>query len=86
MVESGVLLSALRHYAPEEAEAEAIQMINVYREFAEDVAAMPVVVGRKSRVESFAGANCTYTIEVMAAEGGGCRLHTTHQVLTVFVV
>ena len=34
-----------------------MQMIEAYREFAEDVAAMPVVVGRKSRVESFAGAN-----------------------------
>lgn len=56
------------HATAEEAEAEAVQMINVYREFAEDVAAMPVIVGRKSRVESFAGANCTYTIEAMMGD------------------
>ena len=42
-----------------------MKMIDVYREFAEDVAAMPVVVGRKSRLESFAGAVATYTIEAM---------------------
>ena len=60
------------HANAEEAEEKAVQMINVYREFAEDVAAMPVVVGRKSRVESFAGANCTYTIEA-----GTVSIHTT---------
>lgn len=58
------------HATAEEAEAETIQMINVYREFAETVAGMPVIVGRKSRKESFAGAVATYTIEAMM---GDCK-------------
>lgn len=57
--------AAQAHATAEEAEAETVQMINVYHEFAEQVAAMPVVVGRKSKLESFAGAVATYTIEAM---------------------
>ena len=56
------------HATAEEAEARAVQMIDCYRRFAETVAAMPVIVGRKSRVESFAGADCTYTIEAMMGD------------------
>lgn len=66
------------HATAAEAEAEAVQMINVYREFAEDMAAMPVVVGRKSRVESFAGANCTYTIEAMMGDKKALQAGTSH--------
>lgn len=44
------------HATPEEAEADALKMINIYEQFASGVAGMPVVVGRKSRIESFAGA------------------------------
>ena len=43
-------------------------MISIYAEFARSVAAMPVLVGRKSRLESFAGANSTYTIEAMMGD------------------
>lgn len=43
-------------------------MISVYAEFARNIAAMPVVVGRKSRSESFAGADSTYTIEAMMGD------------------
>lgn len=43
-------------------------MISIYAEFAREVAAMPVMVGRKSRLESFAGADCTYTIEAMMGD------------------
>ncbi len=46
----------------------AQQMIGIYEEFASQVAAMPVVVGRKSSIESFAGANRTYTIEAMMGD------------------
>ena len=46
----------------------ARQMVGVYKEFAVSVAAMPVVAGRKSRVETFAGANTTYTIEAMMGD------------------
>ncbi len=52
----------------EEAEQEAQDMISIYAEFARNVAAMPVMVGRKSRLESFAGANSTYTIEAMMGD------------------
>lgn len=50
----------------------------MYEDFACNVAAMPVIAGRKSRIESFAGANCTYTIEAMMGDRkalqvrGGC--------------
>jgi hypothetical protein len=97
---------------PEEAEAETIQMLRVYEEFATNVAAIPAIpgelrllqtrahtaiddeartwrlllllrghmaigfavlcgAGRKSRIESFAGANCTYTIEAMMGDRSG---------------
>jgi len=44
-------------------------MIRIYEAFARDRAAMPVIAGRKSRSEQFAGANCTYTIEAMMGDG-----------------
>lgn len=56
------------HATAAEAEAEAMQMIRIYEEFAVNVAAMPVVAGRKSRIESFAGADVTYTIEAMMGD------------------
>ncbi len=52
----------------EEAEEETIRMLRIYEEFATQVAAMPVVAGRKSRLESFAGADRTYTIEAMMGD------------------
>jgi len=51
-------------------------MINVYKEFAETVAAMPVIVGRKSRVETFAGAVNTYTIEAMMGDCKALQVRT----------
>eukprot|EP00963_Diacronema_lutheri_P008836 scaffold776_cov347-Pavlova_lutheri.AAC.34 len=66
------------HATAEEAEQETLQMIQIYREFAEDMAAMPVVVGRKSRIESFAGANCTYTIEAMMSDRKALQAGTSH--------
>ena len=66
------------HATAEEAEARAVQMLDCYRRFAETVAAMPVIVGRKSRVESFAGADCTYTIEAMMGDGKALQAGTSH--------
>lgn len=66
------------HATAEEAEEETVKMIKVYAEFAEDVAAMPVVVGRKSAVESFAGAVCTYTIEAMMGDKRALQAGTSH--------
>jgi prolyl-tRNA synthetase len=53
----------------EEAEATARQFVELYADFAINGAAIPVIVGRKSRLESFAGANTTYTIEAMMGDG-----------------
>lgn len=66
------------HATPEEAEEETIRMLRVYEKFAIDVAAMPVVSGRKSRRESFAGANCTYTIEAMMGDRRALQAGTSH--------
>ena len=51
------------HATEEEAEARTVQMLNVYADFCEEVLAIPVVRGRKTEKEKFAGANATYTIE-----------------------
>ncbi len=56
------------HATAEEAETEAKAMIGVYEEFARTAAALPVVAGRKSKRESFAGADVTYTIEAMMGD------------------
>jgi prolyl-tRNA synthetase len=66
------------HATAEEAEAKAMEMIRVYAEFATSQAAMPVVPGRKSRVESFAGANVTYTIEAMMGDKKALQAGTSH--------
>jgi prolyl-tRNA synthetase len=66
------------HATGAEAEAKAIEMVNVYAEFAETIAAMPVIVGRKSAVESFAGANRTYTIEAMMGDRRALQAGTSH--------
>ena len=57
------------HATREEAEEEAIRMLNVYGEFAEKYMAVPVVKGVKSANERFAGALDTYTIEAMMQDG-----------------
>jgi prolyl-tRNA synthetase len=56
------------HATAEQAEAMALAMVREYADFAERTAALPVVAGRKSRVESFAGAVTTYTIEAMMGD------------------
>ncbi|KAL6779442.1 PRORS1 [Auxenochlorella protothecoides x Auxenochlorella symbiontica] len=66
------------HATPEEARAEAMAMLEVYREFAVTQAAMPVIAGRKSRIEQFAGANATFTIEAMMRDGRALQAGTTH--------
>ena len=66
------------HATAAEAEEETLRMLEVYRTFAFDVAAMPVVAGRKSRSESFAGADCTYTIEAMMGDRKALQAGTSH--------
>lgn len=53
-------------------------MINVYKTFAVKEAAIPVVLGRKSRLETFAGAVHTYTIEAMMGDKRALQAGTSH--------
>ena len=66
------------HATAEEAEAETIKMLEVYREFAQNVLAIPVVVGQKSEKEKFAGAKATYTMEAMMQDGKALQMGTSH--------
>ncbi|QDZ24055.1 proline--tRNA ligase [Chloropicon primus] len=66
------------HSTAEEAEEETVRMIRMYEEFATKMAAMPVVTGRKSKIESFAGADCTYTIEAMMGDKRALQAGTSH--------
>ncbi|XP_022764530.1 proline--tRNA ligase, chloroplastic/mitochondrial-like isoform X2 [Durio zibethinus] len=66
------------HATPEEAEKEALQMIDVYTKFAYEQAAIPVIAGRKSKVETFAGADKTYTIEAMMGDRKALQAGTSH--------
>ncbi|MDE6072196.1 MAG: proline--tRNA ligase, partial [Muribaculaceae bacterium] len=66
------------HATKEEAEAEAIKMLNVYSDFAEKFMAVPVVKGVKSPNERFAGALDTYTIEAMMQDGKALQSGTSH--------
>ena len=66
------------HATAEEAEARTIQMLNVYADFCENVLAMPVVKGRKTDKEKFAGAEATYTIEALMHDGKALQSGTSH--------
>lgn len=57
---------------------QALQMIDVYTKFAYEQAAVPVITGRKSRVETFAGAEKTYTIEAMMGDRKALQAGTSH--------
>jgi prolyl-tRNA synthetase len=62
----------------EDAERETRQMLEVYRDFAENVMAMPVIVGRKTDSERFAGALTTYCIEAMMQDRKALQAGTSH--------
>jgi prolyl-tRNA synthetase len=66
------------HATAEEAEAETRQMLDVYTDFAVNEAAIPVVPGRKSESERFAGANTTYSIEAMTGDTRALQSATSH--------
>jgi len=66
------------HATAEEAEAEARQMADVYTDFAVKEAAVPVIVGRKSESEKFAGADVTYALEAMMGDGKALQFCTSH--------
>ena len=66
------------HATREEAQAKAMEMINVYAKFAEDYMAVPVIKGVKTANERFAGALETYTIEAMMQDGKALQSGTSH--------
>lgn len=66
------------HATAEEAEERTIQMLNVYADFCERVLAIPMIKGRKSDKEKFAGAHATYTIEALMHDGKALQSGTSH--------
>lgn len=66
------------HETPEEAKAETKQMLKVYADFCENDLAIPVIKGRKTDKEKFAGAEATYTIEAMMHDGKALQSGTSH--------
>lgn len=66
------------HATAEEAEEETKTMLNVYADFCEKVLAIPVIKGRKTDREKFAGAEATYTIESLMHDGKALQSGTSH--------
>lgn len=66
------------HATAEDAENRTIQMLNVYADFCEEILAMPVIKGRKTDKEKFAGAEATYTIEALMHDGKALQSGTSH--------
>ena len=66
------------HSTQEEAERETLQMLGVYKEFFEKYLAIPVLTGRKTEKEKFAGAEYTYTIEALMQNGVCLQSGTSH--------
>lgn len=66
------------HATAEEAMAETEQMLKVYADFCENDLAIPVIKGRKTDKEKFAGAEATYTIEALMHDGKALQSGTSH--------
>jgi prolyl-tRNA synthetase len=66
------------HASYEDAEEETLRMLGVYRTFAEEYMALPVIEGRKTDREKFAGAHHTYSIEAMMGDGKALQAGTSH--------
>jgi prolyl-tRNA synthetase len=66
------------HETSEEAEKETLMILDLYREFVETELAIPVVSGRKTARERFAGALETYAIEALMSDGKALQMGTSH--------
>ena len=66
------------HATEAEAEAEALMILGIYRRFAEQYMAMPVLTGKKTDSERFAGALRTYAIEALMQDNKGLQAGTSH--------
>ncbi|MDB5704375.1 MAG: prolyl-tRNA synthetase, partial [Sphingomonas bacterium] len=72
------------HASAGEAREETLKMLEVYRSFAEDCLALPVVAGEKPENERFPGAVSTYSIEAMMQDGKALQAGTSHFLGTNF--
>lgn len=66
------------HATYEEAQEETLRMLDVYADFAINDAAIPVIPGRKSESEKFAGADTSYSIEAMMGDRRALQSGTSH--------
>ncbi len=66
------------HETAEGAQEETLKILALYKEFAENELAMPVVDGQKSESEKFAGASKTYSIEALMGDGRALQAGTSH--------
>ncbi|MCB2359600.1 proline--tRNA ligase [Clostridium estertheticum] len=66
------------HATEEEAKEETLKMLNIYAKFCEETLAIPVIKGKKTEKEKFAGANETYTIESLMHDGKALQCGTSH--------
>lgn len=72
------------HATEEEAVEETLRMLDVYADFAINDAAIPVIKGRKSELEKFAGGVDSYSIEAMTGNGWALQAGTSHYLGTNF--
>ena len=66
------------HRTAEEAMEETLRMFNIYKTFQEEYLAIPVITGKKTEKEKFAGAEVTYTLEAMMYDGYALQNGTSH--------
>ncbi len=66
------------HASAEQAQEETLRMLDVYANFCSDVLAIPVIKGKKTEKEKFAGAMATYTIESLMHDGKALQTGTSH--------
>ena len=72
------------HRNEEEAQEETLKMLEVYRDFVETDLAVPVLTGKKTENEKFAGALSTYCIEALMTDGKALQAGTSHNLATHF--
>ena len=66
------------HASEQEAREETLRMLDIYKDTAKDLLAIPMVTGRKTESEKFAGAEETYTMEALMHDGKALQSGTTH--------
>lgn len=66
------------HATAEEALAETLKMLHIYEDFQRNILAIPVIVGKKTEKEKFAGAEASYTLEAMMYDGVALQNGTSH--------